>query len=50
MSKCYATPYIMPAANMGKENPLPDIKNVSYIHAGIETTENVPEKDKKYIN
>jgi hypothetical protein len=40
----------MPAAGMGKENPLPDIKNVSYIHAGIETTENVPEKDKTYIN
>lgn len=50
MSKCYATPYIMPAANMGKENPLPDIKNVSYIHAGIETTENVRKKDKTYIN
>ena len=50
MSKCYAAPYIMPAAGMGKENPLPDIKNVSYIHAGIETTENVREKDKKYIN
>lgn len=50
MSKCYSTPYIMPAAAMGRENPLPDIKNVSYIHAGIETTENVPEKDKKYIN
>lgn len=50
MSKCYVKPYIMPAAAMGPENPLPDIKNVSYIHAGIETTENVPEKDKKYIN
>lgn len=50
MSKCYAAPYIMPAANMGKENPLPDIKNVSYIHAGIETTEKVREKDKTYIN
>ncbi len=50
MTKCYAAPYIMPAAAMGKENPLPDIKNVSYIHAAIKTTENVPEKAKTYIN
>ncbi len=50
MTKCYAAPYIMPAAGMGKENPLPDIKNVSYIHAAIKTTENVPEKAKTYIN
>ena len=50
MTKCYAAPYIMPAASLGKENPLPDIKNVSYIHAGIQTTERVPEKAKTYIN
>ena len=50
MTKCYAAPYIMPAANMGNENPLPDIKNVSYIHAAIQTTENVPEKAKTYID
>lgn len=50
MTKCYAAPYTMPAASLGKENPLPDIKNVSYIHAAIQTTEQVPEKDKTYIN
>ncbi len=50
MSKCYTAPYIMPGADMGKENPLPDIKNVSYIHAKIETTDAVPAELKKYIN
>ncbi len=41
--------YRMPAANLGPENPLPDIKNVSYIHAGYEMTERVTEDDKKLI-
>lgn len=50
MSKCYTAPYIMPSADFGKENPLPDIKNVSYIHAKIETTDAVPAEFKKYIN
>ncbi len=50
MSKCYVAPYIMPSADLGKVNPLPDIKNISYIHAKIETTDNVPENYKKYIN
>lgn len=50
MTKCYTAPYIMPSADMGKENPLPDIKNVSYIHAKIETTDAVPAELKKYIN
>ncbi len=50
MTKCYQAPYVMPAAEMGKENPLPDIKNVSYIHAKIETTEAVPAEDRKYIS
>ena len=50
MCKCYTAPYIMPSADMGKENPLPDIKNVSYIHAKIETTDAVPAELKKYIN
>ena len=50
MSKCYTAPYIMPSADLGKENPLPDIKNVSYIHAKIETTDAVPAEFKKYIN
>lgn len=50
MSECYTAPYIMPSADLGKENPLPDIKNVSYIHAKIETTDAVPAEFKKYIN
>ena len=50
MSKCYTASYTMPSADMGKENPLPDIKNVSYIHAKIETTDAVPAEFKKYIN
>ena len=41
--------YIMPAASMGKENPMPDIKNVSYIHAGYEMTDKVSDDEKKYI-
>ena len=39
----------MPAASLGEPNPLPDIKNVSYIHAGYEMTERVSEQEKKYI-
>lgn len=50
MSKCYVEKYTMPAAELGKLNPLPDIMNVSYIHAKIETTDNIPEKYRKYIN
>lgn len=50
MSVCYMEDYVMLAADMGKENPLPDIKNISYIHAKIETTENIPEDRKTYIN
>ncbi len=37
------------AADMGKPNPLPDIKNVQYIHAGFEVTKNVSEKERKYL-
>lgn len=50
MSKCYTASYTMPSTDLGKENPLPDIKNVSYIHAKIETTDAVPAELKKYIN
>lgn len=50
MSKCYSESYFMPSADMGKPNPLPDIKNVSYIHAKIETTDAIPENLKTYIN
>ena len=49
MTKCYVEPYVIPSANMGKENTLPDIKNNAYIHAKIEVTENVSAEDKKHI-
>ena len=39
----------MPAADMGKLNPMPDIKNVSYIHAGYEMTPKIREEEKTYI-
>jgi len=41
--------YIMPAASMGEPNPMPDIKNISYIHAGYEMTDKIREDEKKYI-
>ena len=37
------------AADMGKPNPLPDIKNVQYIHAGFEVTPNVSEEESRYL-
>ena len=40
---------VIPAAEMGPLNPMPDIKNVSYIHAGYEMTDKVSEEEKKYI-
>ena len=39
----------MPAANMGRLNPMPDIKNVSYIHADYEMTSKIREDEKTYI-
>lgn len=50
MSACYTAPYTIPAATLGPENPLPDIKNVSYIHAEIEATQAVPPELSTYIN
>jgi len=41
--------FIMPAASMGEQNPLPDIKNISYIHAGYQTTPKISDDEKKYI-
>ena len=41
--------YIMPAAAMGSMNPMPDIKNVSYIHAGYEITDKVREDEKTHL-
>lgn len=50
MSRCYTAPYAIPSATMGPENPLPDIKNISYIHAEIEATQAVPSRLTTYID
>ena len=41
--------HIIPAASMGDLNPMPDIKNVTYIHAGYEMTDKVKEEEKTHI-
>ncbi len=41
--------YIMPAANLGELNPMPDIKNISYIHAGYEMTDKIKDDEKTHI-
>ena len=38
-----------PAAGMGEENPLADIGNIEYIHAGYEVTAQISEKEKGRI-
>lgn len=49
MSKVTIEDYIIPSANLGSDNPLPDIKNNTYIHAKIETTPAVTEEEGKSI-
>lgn len=49
MSKVYIENYSIPSAAMGSENPLPDIKNNTYIHAQIETTSAITEEEKQRI-
>jgi len=39
----------MPAASMGELNPMPDVKNISYIHASYHLTEKIAEDERKYI-
>ncbi|MBQ4517895.1 MAG: DUF5107 domain-containing protein [Clostridia bacterium] len=41
--------YTMPAASIGPVNPMPDIKNVNYIHAGYEMTDKVTAQESQYI-
>ena len=41
MTKIYQSTYKMPCADLGKNNPNPDFKNIDYIHAGYRVTENV---------
>lgn len=49
MSRCYTAPYCIPSATLGPENPLPDIKNINYIHASMETTSAVPKRLTKWL-
>lgn len=37
------------SADIGEVNPMPDLMNVSYIHAEYETTPNITDEDKKYF-
>lgn len=39
----------IPAASLGKPNPMPDIKNISYIHAGYHMTDKICDDEKTYI-
>lgn len=39
----------IPAADLGHESPMPDIRNVSYIHAGFEMTDRISDDEKKFI-
>ena len=42
-------PYEIMAAELGAENPMPDLKNVSYIHATYRVSDNLSEEDKKHM-
>ncbi len=50
MCKCFLEDYIIPSASLLNTNPLPDIKNVSYIHAKINITDKVDGEQRKKIN
>jgi hypothetical protein len=39
----------LPAAELGPSNPMPDIRNVSYIHTGYEITDKVEHEECKYL-
>ena len=41
--------YIMPAADLGELNPMPDINNVSYIHATFNVADSLSAEEKKNI-
>lgn len=41
----YFEDYVINSADLGDYNPLPDIKNVSYIHAGYEMTDRITEEE-----
>ncbi|MBQ3085047.1 MAG: DUF5107 domain-containing protein [Clostridia bacterium] len=45
----YFEKYIIRSATLGSENPLPDILNNSYIHAGFELTDAVTDEERKNL-
>lgn len=49
MTTLRITPLTLKAASLGDVNPMPDLKNVSYIHAKFATTPNVTDADKKWF-
>ena len=49
MTKLVFAPVVLRAAAFGGVNPMPDMKNTSYIHAKFETTDRVTEADKAYF-
>ena len=49
MTKIYKSIYSMPCAELGKNNPNPDFKNIDYIHAGYRVTENVSSEETEYF-
>ncbi|MBR5507410.1 MAG: DUF5107 domain-containing protein [Clostridia bacterium] len=42
-------PYEIMSASLGEENPMPDLKNVSYIHATYKLSDKLDEDDRKHI-
>lgn len=49
MTTLKIVPLTLKAASLGQVNPMPDLKNISYIHAKFATTPNVTEEDKKWF-
>lgn len=45
----YLEDYIINSAELGECNPLPDLKNISYIHAGYKITDKVTEEERTHI-
>lgn len=45
----YLEDYTINSAQLGECNPLPDLKNISYIHAGYEITDKVTEEERANI-
>ena len=42
-------PYEIMSASLGEENPMPDLKNVSYIHATYKLSDKLDEDDRKHM-